>query len=464
MPALLKPVLLATLLLWQLPAAAQTDASQKQLANQPRDQLQAHLRYQRSVALPSDPNAAQACAILDAPVFAHAAPSLKDLRLFNGAAELPYATTLSQPLQQENDDARILNLGLRDKRVDFDLEMPHRPYTDLLLNLNRKNFLATASVAGETVPASPHRSPLGTFTLFDLSIQHLARSTSIPLPESTFPYLHVELVVNSVPGTPPISPSAAILQGATVPPSREAQTLYTTDQQTSAFTQRGHQTIATFALPIHVPIERISFVLAPGFKANFSRTVEIDAQADHPDPIAAPNPPAEPETVFATILRVHTTVPSRPACPIDPPIDQEQLSVPVSIGSNMQRPATLTVVIDNGDAPPLPLVAIRLEMRQRNICFDPAAVTQRLTLDYGDPDSTDPDLRPTTYDYARLFHPVAAPHPAHLEPEHLNPAFRPTADPRPLTARHPILLRIVILVLVTVLATVALHSARNLLR
>ena len=104
MTALLKPVLLSTLLLTQLPAptsaAAQTDVPQ------------AHLRYQRSIALPAAPRDGQACAILDAPVFAHAAPSLKDIRLFNGAAELPYATTLSEPLQQESDDARILNLCL----------------------------------------------------------------------------------------------------------------------------------------------------------------------------------------------------------------------------------------------------------------------------------------------------------------------------------------------------------------
>ncbi len=471
MTALLKPVLLSALLLTQLPAPtlAQTDVPE------------AHFRYQRSVALPLAPREGQACAILDASVFAHAAPSLKDLRLFNGAAELPYATTLSEPLQQESDDARILNLGLRDQRLVFDLAMPRRPYTDLQLTLNRKDFLATATVSSETSPAAPSHSTtgrtyLGTFTLFDLSTQHLARSTSIPLPESSFPYLHVELAVTSAPGTPVIPASPTIVQGATIPPSREAQTLYTTDQQTSTFIQRGRRTIATFTLPIHVPIERISFVLAPSFKGNFSRTVEIDAQADSnaaptPDQNAAANSgevteetapseqPIQPETVQATILRVHTTESAHAAHPIDP-IDLEQLSIPVAIGSNMQRPATLTVAIDNGDDPPLPLAAIRLEMRQRSLCFDPATVT-RLTLDYGDPD---PTLQAPVYDYAKLFRPAATPSAAHLEPEHLNPAFHPPADPRPLTDRHPTLLWIVLLGVLAVLATVALRSARNLLR
>src|ERR1700686_2255564 len=133
MTALLNPVLLAALLL------AQVGAQIGQTAPAAPD----HLRYQRAVLLPPA-RQSQACATLHAQVFAHAAPSLKDLRLFNGTAELPYATTLSQPLQQENDEARILNLGLRNGRIAFDLEMPRRPYTDVLLNLKGRDFVATA--------------------------------------------------------------------------------------------------------------------------------------------------------------------------------------------------------------------------------------------------------------------------------------------------------------------------------
>jgi hypothetical protein len=529
MTALLKPVLAAALLLAHIGAhiGAQVGAQIGQTApSAPPD----HLRYQRSVLLPPA-RLPQACATLDAQVFAHAAPSLKDLRLFNGTAELPYATTLSQPLQQESDDARVLNLGLRtdhndraqanhdvqadrDAQADysghaqpvrlvFDLAMPPRPYTDIQLNLARTDFLATATVAGEPAPNAPARTHLGTFTLFDLSRQHLSRSTSLPLPESTFPFLHIELTLTPVPGTPALPLTPAILQGATVPPSREAQTLYTTAARTTTFTTRGHQTLATFTLPIHVPIERVSFDLAPGFQSNFSRTVHLVARAastpsDHlftthadqnidPDPPTA-DPPA-PETLTAAILRVHTTEAGHP-------LDHDQLSIPVSIGSNMQRPATLQIAIDNGDDPPLPLAAIRLEMRQRSICFDPTSVTaQTLTLEYGDdygdpaatdyaatapttagnsaaspdpyatgPAATDPDLQPPVYDYAKLFRPVANPEPAYLQPEHLNPAFQPRPDPRPLSDRHPALLWIVLLGVLILLATVALRSARSLLR
>jgi hypothetical protein len=482
MTTLLKSALLGTLLLWQLPDRASAPDAKA---------ASAHLRYQRTVFLPTAGEGqarGQACATLDAQVFAHAAPSLKDLRLFHGAAELPYATTLSEPLQQENEDARILNLGLRDHRIVFDLAMPRHPYTDVLLNLQGKDFLATATVAGETAPAlnASGRTEVGSFTLFDLSSQHLSRNTNIPLPELSFPYLHVELAVAPAPGASGGAAVPGMLLGATVPPSREAQTVYTTAQQSSAFTQRGRQTVATFALPVHVPIERVSFVLAPGYKGNFSRSVRIDAQAQpappretaaergaDPEPVAA-----EPETVTATILRVHTTETTqatRTSGAVEIPVEEEELSVPVAIGSNMQRPAKLEVAVDNGDDPPLPLAAVRLEMRQRRICFDPAAVTQRLTLDYGDAyggdayggdadSGDDAALQAPVYDYAKLFRPAATPVSAWLEPEHLNPGFRPPADSRPFTERHPELLWVVLLGVLIILATVALRSARSLIR
>jgi len=444
MTAALKAFIAAALFVGQLPPPTATPD---------------HLRYQRAVSTPSAPQAVstQACATLDAQVFAHAAPDLKDLRLFAGDSgnktEVPYATTLSEPLQQESEDARVLNLGLQNGRIVFDLEMPHRPYTDVALTLNRKDFLATAAVSGETAPGSP-QTKLGSFTLFDLTRQKLSRGTTLPLPESSFPYLHVELEVSSAPGSPALAPDPAMVTGATVPPSREAQTLYTSVQQVASFTQRGRQTIATFQVPVRVPVERISFDLAPGYKGNFSRTVEIDAEAS---PESAPSAdstadtetqPMQTEKTSATILRVHTTEANRE-------IAHEELSVPLSIGSNMQRPAKLEVAIDNGDDAPLPLSAIRLEMRQRRICFAPP--TSPLMLYYGDS-----ALQSPVYDFAKLFQPDAAPLAAQLAPEQPNPSFHPRPETRPFTERHPELLWIVLLGVIAILAVVALRSARSL--
>jgi hypothetical protein len=121
----------------------------------------------------------------------------------------------------------------------------------------------------------------------------------------------------------------------------------------------------------------------------------------------------------------------------------------------MQSAATVEVEVDNGDDTPLPINAVRLEMRQRKICFDISS-SQPLTLYYGDPALTAPQ-----YDYARLFSPSDAMRTAQLGPEQLNPAYRDRPDSRPLTDRHPHLLWIVLLVVLCILAVVAIRSSKT---
>jgi hypothetical protein len=433
-----KSALLFALLLWQS-AASDTPAADQQ-----------YLRYQRTITLPSGQNqiSSQSCAILDPQIFPHAAASLKDLRLYQNNHEIPYAITLSEPQQPDSDTATIRNLGLRGRSIVFDLEMPPRPYTDVTLNLTGQDFLATATVSGTRDPTYANQTHLGDFTLFDLTAQHLSRSTTLHLQETDLPYLHVELAVTPSPGTPAFTPTPQMLSSVIVPPSREAQSLYTTAATSTAITQRGHQTIATFALPERIPIERVSFDLAPTYKANFSRDVHI---TDHP----ADTADASSETLAGTILRVHLTPSGRE-------IRQQQLSVPATLGSNMQSAATVEVAIDNGNDTPIPLTAIRLETRQRKLCFDapPAApLAAPLALFYGDPALTAPQ-----YDYARLFSPSNTTHAAQLGPEQLNPTFHDRPDSRPFTERHPHLLWIVLLVVICILAIVAIRSSRTIPR
>lgn len=426
----MKSAILLALLLWQATPRPET--------TDPR-----YFRYQRTVTLPSSPG--QSCATIDPQIFPHAAPSLKDLRLFQDAHELPYAITLSEPQQPDSDTATIRNLGLRGRNIVFDLEMPNRPYTEIDLDLAGQDFLATASVSGTRDPNYTNQTHLGDFTLFDLTTQHLSRSTAIHLQETSLPYLHIELSVSPAAGTNAILATPEALQrmvrGVTVPPSREAQSLYTTAARSSTITQRGRQSIATFTLPERIPIERISFDLAPNFKANFSRDVHI---TDHPDSTANP----ASETLAGTILRVHLTQAGRE-------VRQEQLSVPATLGSNMQSGATVQVAVENGDDTPLPITAIRLEMRQRKICFDPAG-NQPPTLYYGDAALTAPQ-----YDYARLFSASGTIHTAQLGPEQLNPAYHDRPDSRPLTERRPHLLWIVLLVVICILAIIAIRSSKT---
>jgi hypothetical protein len=423
-----KAGLLLALLLWQATPGTEPAPADPQ-----------YFRYQRSIIVAD--GAAQSCAVVDPQVFPHGAASLKDLRLYKNGREVPYAITLSVPQQVDSETAQVRNLGLRGRNIVFDLEMPNRSYTEIVLDLAGQDFLATATVSGTRDPNYSDQTRLGEFTLFDLTGQHLSRNTTIHLQETSMPYLHIELAVSAAAGARNFTVTPDMVRGVTVPPSRDAQSLYTTAVATTNIVQRGRQSVATFSLPQRIPVERVSFDIAPDYKANFSRDVRV---SDRPDGAKE----AASENLAGTISRVHLTQAGRE-------IRQEQLSVPTILGSNMQSTATVEVAIENGDDSPLPIKAVRLEMRQRKICFDDSA-GQRLTLFYGDSALAAPQ-----YDYARLFTPSETMREAQLGPEELNPVFRARPDTRPLTDRHPHLLWIVLLAVVCILAVVAIRSSKT---
>ncbi|MGP8259957.1 MAG: DUF3999 family protein [Acidobacteriaceae bacterium] len=440
----MKGALLLSVLLWQAAAA-----------NKPPVAQPGTMQYERAIHV--EAGTGQACAVLDAQIFPHAAPSLTDVRIFPaqaaaaGAAvhEVPYAITLSEAASEETELARVLNLGASGSRIVFDLEMPQRAYTGVTLDLDpaAHDFVATAVVTGAN-ELGGKATALGSFTLFDLTSQHLSRDTTIPLQESTFKVLHVELQFSPAAEKPAARFVPAMVLGATVPPSREAQSVYTTVAETAAVVTKGRETVATFVVPARVPVERVSFVLAPGFAGNFNRTVRVSALADTSDDDGrAPLP----EVVTGSIQRVHASEAGRE-------IGTEQLAVDAILGANLQRAAKVEVAIENGDDQPLPIAAVRLEMRQRKICFDaPRAGGASLALFYGDSRLDAPE-----YDYARLFVASSNPLAAELGPEALNPNYHAPATPlRPFTERHPELLWIALIAAICALGMVALKTARN---
>jgi hypothetical protein len=464
----IRPASLLLLLLWQAaprdePPVAQPD----------------HMRYRRMLSVPSGDG--QVCTVLDAQIFPHAEPSLKDLRVFpleagpssggpsqstqvqtSGPHEAPYAITLSETTSQDIRAAKVLNLGTSGKSgggseplIVFDLEMPERPYTDVILGLGGADFLATATVSGmETLGGKT--TALGVFTLFDLTAQRLSRDTTLPLPESTFRFLHVSLSVSPAPGTKSQAEhfGPAMVEGAEVPPSREAQTIYTTvatvAMPTAATPPSLRKTRFDFVLPLRVPVERVSFDLPPAYAGNFSRDVIVKATPDsvpgNVEGMALPT-----EAIMGTISRVHTVQAGRR-------INEEALSLPATIGSNLQSAAHVSVEVDNGDDLPLPIAAVRLEMRQRKLCFDaPANLGAGIALYYGDP-----ALLAPVYDYQRLFAPSDKALVAMLGPEQLNPEYHPPpAEARSFTERHPEVLWIALIAVICALGTVALKSSRN---
>jgi hypothetical protein len=457
----MKAAMVMALLLWQAAATNEPPAAQP-----------SHLRYLRALNVP--PGTGQACAVLDAQVFPHAEPALIDLRIFpsNAAAgmhEVPYAITMSEAVTEETQPARLLNLGTEGGRIVFDLEMPERAYSDVTLEIdpNTTNFLATATVTGmDALGGKGKSTALGSFTLFDLTSQRLSRDTTLPLEESTFHYLHVALSISPAPGSAPgLGPAAlpAMVQGAQVPPSRESQVLYTTVAATTSVETEGRESRSTFEIPARVPVERIEFVLAPGFKANFSRDVKVTATAEPLPKGAARTSATEggvdnddraplPETVTGNILRVYANEAGHE-------IRTEELGFPAVLGANLQRPAKVEVAIENGDDQPLPIKEMRLEMRQRELCFDAGAAANNagLALYYGDSTLAGP-----VYDYERLFVVADKPVVATLGPEQPNPQFTPRPEaPLPFTERHPQVLWIALIAAICALGVVAIKSSRN---
>jgi hypothetical protein len=387
------------MLFWQLSSAAPS--------------LSRHLRYQREVVLPVRASG-QVCVALDGTVFAHTASAgAGDIRIYgregsdrSNEFEAPFALTESGPVTAETQAATVGNVAVRDGALVFDLAMPSGDYTEVDLDLNAKDFVGAAQVAG--VDAQGHPTPLGTFALFDLGAQRLARATVLALPASSYPVLHVALRLTDLEGHP-MAVTPSMIAGATVPPSREEQTVYTTVASTSAIESQGHWSIATMTVPAHVPIERARFVLSPEFHADFLRdaTVAASPMQTGLDALGAA------EGVSGHIFQVtHDAIASSV-----PAIDSQAMTINTVIGANLRAPARVTASVDNGTASPLPIARVDLQMRERKLCFEARPDTS-YTLRYGDPDLSAP-----SYGYARRFVASDRPTTAALGSEEKNPNY-----------------------------------------
>lgn len=434
----MRAALFAVLLLWQIgPQASGGRAATE------------HLRYEREVQLAAGASG-QTCVALDADVFAHAAgSSAEDLRVYAMRAgkpevETPFALTESGAEPAER--ATVGGASVRDGHVDFDLAMPWRAYTEVDLQLDVKNFLGAAEVWGSD---GQGREPtlLGTFPIFDMSGQGMARSTSLLLPESTYSNLHIELRFTDLSGRPLSQLSADVVTGAEVPPDRNEQTVYTTVAATSSIDTQGLWSLATLTVPAHVPLERVRFDLDPKFTRNFSRDVLIAAtpMSSGYDAVGAA------ESVSGEVFRV-----AREAMPEGmPPIHAQRMFVDATLGSNLRSAAKVLASLRNGAETPLPIERVELQMRERRVCFE-ARPRASYTLRYGDE-----GLNAPAYAYARSFRPVASPTLAVLGPERVNPDFAPRVEGEPYRQQHPETPWALFLVLSVITGVVVLQRVRH---
>ncbi len=386
----------AVLLLWQLGSAAAPSPSH-------------HLRYEREIEFAGH-TPAQVCFALDANVLGHTeSAGGGDIRIFGRDQQrefaVPFALTESGPVTVEAQPATIRKVAVRAGALAFDVSMPAGDYTDVVLDVKAKSFVGAAEVTG--LDAAGRATPIGTFAVFDLTAQGLARSTLLSLPESSYPTLHVELRLFTPDGQPfPIEPS--LIAGATVPPSRERQTVYTTIASTSMIEQQGHWSTATMVVPAHVPIERARFVLRPDFHQDFLRNATIAATPT----VKGWEATGAAEGVSGNIFRV-----ARAATTSVPAIDAAALTINTIIGANLRSAAKVTATIENGASAPLPIERVDLEMRERRLCFE-AHRGVSYTLRYGDTELSAP-----SYSYAHRFAASANPIVAELGPEQTNPNY-----------------------------------------
>jgi hypothetical protein len=176
-------------------------------------------------------------------------------------------------------------------------------------------------------------------------------------------------------------------------------------------------------------LSRIAFQVALG-QVNFRRSVSVE------DATGAQIASAEISRV--RVNRAGTLV------------NAEELAVTVT-GS----PGQLTLVLDNGENPPLAITAVQPLSLERRIYFDPQGKTS-LTLYYGDE-----KLAAPAYDYARFFRLEASPAEAQFGASAHNAQYTGRPDDRPWSERHPGILWSAMLLAVLALAILALRGLRT---
>lgn len=427
------------LLLWQLaPVYAARDVDPRAL------------QYQRALQLPPKATG-QACAVLDADTLTHAASrSLNDLRVYAARAghaerEVPFALTESASRPGETQTAAVLHAAMHEDEIVFDLAMPGRAYSEVDLELDAKNFRGAARVWGSD--GQRLLESLGTYSVFDLSGQGLARSTNLSLAESSFPVLHVELRLNGLDGQRLKDLSPSIVKRADVPPSRSAQTVYTTVATMPPMETQGPWSLTTLTVPEHLPVERVRFVLDPKYARDFLRPVTVAAT-----PVGRGyDAVGVAESVPGKIFRVE-----RGALPDgEPAIDAQHLALNAPLGSNLRSPAKVMASVHNGSEAPLPIEAVELQMRQREVCFQ-AAPDASYELRYGDA-----SLAAPVYAYAHSFVAESSPVVAMLGPEERNPRFDPHANAARKGDTRSETPWIVLMALIVVSGVIGLQSMRR---
>ncbi len=362
--------------------------------------------------------------VVDEEIWARARPDLTDLRIYDGESQVQYALREQRGgTSSQEAAARILNLGSVGGRTEFDLDMGQiAEYDRIRLQLDARDFVVTAALAGSNQLGAKPVTRLPPATLYDFSREELGSNPVLKLPPSSFRYLHVRL-------SPGILP--AQVKGASVYNLQETKAVWTRVGSCSAPSQVGRTTVIVCDPPARVPVDRVRFQIDPR-QVNFRRAVALSDAGDRHYGIGG-------EITRVKMNRGGTTVVSE--------------DLDVRIGG--QGSGQLNVTVDNGDNPPLSILGVELLSVERRVYFDPQGKSM-LRLYYGDD-----KLEAPVYDYARFFKADPAAAKAELDPGAHNAAYSGRPDGRPWSERHKAVLWVAMLLAVVVLASLAIRGLKG---
>jgi hypothetical protein len=367
---------------------------------------------------------------VDEEIWNRARPDLADLRIYDGDSQVQYALREQRGGMASQEAAtKILNLGSVDGRTEFDLDMldlssgQTGEYDRIRLNLDARDFVVTASVAGSNELGAKTATQLPPATVYDFTREELGSNPVLKLPPSNFHYLHVKLSAG-------ISPTQ--VKGASVYNLQETKAVWTSVGSCSAPSQIARTTVIACSAPLHVPVDRVRFEVDPS-QVNFRRAVVLSDASDH-------GYGASGEITRVRMNRAGTSV----------------VSEEMDVSSGGRRSVEMKITVDNGDNPPLAISGVHLLSVERRLYFDPQGKSL-LQLYYGDDKLVSP-----VYDYARFFKADPAAAKAELGPGSHNPAYGGRPDDRPWSERHKAVLWLAMILAVVVLAGMALRGLKAL--
>jgi hypothetical protein len=368
----------------------------------------------------------QAFFIVDDELWSHSRPDLGDLRLYDGESPVQYALSEQRAgISSEEVEAKMLNLGSVSGHTEFDLDTQGlAEYDRIRLRLDARDFVAKASVSGGGAPGKATEVELTQSTLYDFTKEQLGSNSVLKLPRSSFRHLHIRL-------SPGILPQQ--VKGAAIFNLREQQASWTKVGSCAAPQAKGRKTEITCEIPVRVPLSRILFQVAPA-QGNFRRTVSVeDAKGVRV---------ASGDISRVRVNRAGTLVTA------------EELALNVTASNIDGSSGHLILTVDNGDNPPLAILAAEPLSLERRAYFDPQGKTA-LRLYYGDEKLSAP-----VYDYARFLHVEASPAEAQLGAGAHNAQYTGRPDDRPWSERHKGILWGAMILAVLALAVVALRGLR----